>query len=70
MSAGAILVHARAADRMADLRLQMNSDLFRIRELEAEIAGLSRELRDARERLAESTKNMHALLDELVPLKR
>jgi hypothetical protein len=65
-----MLVHARAADRMADLRPQINSDLCRIRKLEDSIAILSRELDETRERLAENTKKMHILLDELVPLKR
>lgn len=65
-----MLVHARAADHLAALRPQINSDLCRMRELEDSIAALSRELDETRERLAENTKKMHVLLDELVPLKR
>ncbi len=64
-----MLVHARAADSVADLRMRMSSDLCRIRELEAGVASLSRELCEVRTRLSENTKKMHALLDELVPLK-
>lgn len=53
---------------MAELRAQMGADVVRMRELETEIASMQQELEETRDRIANSTKKMHALLDTLTPI--